>query len=72
MANIIEDFIRAGNTFVPSDAKAAGTPQLVTAFAGLKVWFAVNEVTGPVAGGSRRHAYLGIVVNELRNRGVLD
>lgn len=48
------------------------TPQLVREFAELKVWFAVNEVTGPVVAGNAKHRRLCAVVDELRKRSVLD
>ena len=70
--SILTAFDEAGSTFVPTDAKASSTPQLVRAYGELKVWFAVNEVTGPTKAGNRKHAQLCVVVDELRARGVLD
>lgn len=48
------------------------TASLVREFTELKVWFAVNEVTGRHPQGASKHARLGDVVGELRKRGVLD
>lgn len=48
------------------------TPELVTEFASLKVWFAVNETDRPIPAGRAHHNRLKLVVDELRNRGALD
>jgi hypothetical protein len=62
----------ADGQMLEADIAEATTPQLVNAYADLKVWFAVNEVDRPVPGGQRRHRQLRLVVNELRERKVLD
>jgi len=57
------------------DRKAAADmtgQELVREFAGLKVWFAVHEVTGRHPEGGRYHNRLVRVVNELRSRALLD
>lgn len=46
--------------------------ELVREFAVLKVWFAVNEVTGPTREGNAKHRRLGQVVDALRERHLLD
>ena len=48
------------------------TSSLVTEFAELKVWFAVNETNGRTLEGNSKHSRLCEVVMELRARRVLD
>ena len=48
------------------------TPDLVRAFADSRVWFAVNETTGPTKAGNTKHRRHCKIVDELRRRGVLD
>lgn len=48
------------------------TSSLVSEFAALKVWFAVNETKSRTPVGNGRHRRLCDVVDELRRRNVLD
>lgn len=48
------------------------TPELVREFAETRVWFARNEVSGRHPAGTRIHQRLKDVVDQLRERHVLD
>lgn len=52
----------------------ARTPDLVREFADIKGWFRVASHGGWAKGklAAKKHERLGKVVNELRNRGILD